>query len=161
MHLLNEVLPAATSCASAAGAASDDAMATSALSVSLFIMCSSWFRRGGWWPFVAQGARKGQARRNTSGLHRFSHFPESWRSRPAQPLVATQSISDVLDSASQSASAAPEASGRTAHDHHDARIGSGGSGPPRDNRGGGTRDRAGRGRDRQCGGNGALRNRWP
>src|SRR5207244_62473 len=46
MHLLNEVLPAATSCAIAADAAIDDAMTTSALSVSLYHVCSSWFR--GW-----------------------------------------------------------------------------------------------------------------
>src|SRR5436190_12486837 len=46
MHLLNEVLPAATSCASAAGAASEDAVATSALSVSMFTVCSSWVSGG-------------------------------------------------------------------------------------------------------------------
>src|SRR5579863_5414376 len=38
MHLLNDVLPAAASCASAAGMAADDAMITSALSVSFFIL---------------------------------------------------------------------------------------------------------------------------
>src|SRR5436305_13068827 len=98
MHLLNEVLPAATSCASPADAASDDAMATSALSVSLF-MCALHGFGGGSVAVVARGARKGQARQNASGLHRFSHFPESWRSRPAQPWATTQSGPDVLDSA--------------------------------------------------------------
>src|ERR1700694_1563612 len=44
MHLLNEVLPAATSCASAVEAMADDAMTTSALRVSFFMGCSSWVR---------------------------------------------------------------------------------------------------------------------
>ena len=42
MHLLNDVLPAATSCA--ADAAAGDAMTTNTPSVNLFIVCSSWFR---------------------------------------------------------------------------------------------------------------------
>jgi hypothetical protein len=37
MHLLKAVLPAATSCASAADAAVDDAMMTSALNFSFFM----------------------------------------------------------------------------------------------------------------------------
>src|SRR5258708_40096838 len=55
MHLLNDVLPAATSCASAADAAADDAITTSALSVSLFIVCASWFRRLALRQFVCMG----------------------------------------------------------------------------------------------------------
>jgi hypothetical protein len=47
------------------------------------------------------------------------------------------------------------------NDHHDARIGPGGSGAPRYNRCGVARDRAGRGRDRQCSRDAALRIRWP
>src|SRR5260370_27073923 len=63
MHLLNEVLPAATSCASAADAAIDDAMTTSALNVSLFMVCSSRFR--GWlWP-----CRMGRSRWTSSPKH--------------------------------------------------------------------------------------------
>ena len=53
------------------------------------------------------------------------------------------------------------AAGRSTHDHHDAGIGSGGPGPPRRHRRGAARDRAGRGRDRQCRRNAALRVRWP
>ena len=37
-HLLNEVLPAATSCASAADAAANEATTTSALKVDIFIV---------------------------------------------------------------------------------------------------------------------------
>src|SRR3981081_2348794 len=52
MHLLNDVWRAAASCASAADAAADDAMTTSALRVSLFMVCSSRFRGVGLRPFV-------------------------------------------------------------------------------------------------------------
>src|SRR3982074_600226 len=52
MHLLNDVLPAAASCASAAD---DDAMTTSAHRVSVFIVCSSWFRGLALRQFVRMG----------------------------------------------------------------------------------------------------------
>src|SRR5216683_7699495 len=99
MHLLNEVLPAATSCASAADAVADDAMTTSTLSVSFFIGSSSWVRGVGSAAVVAWGARAGQAAKRFRvssviaciiGIAGIPGLPIAWR--------ATQSGRDVLDS---------------------------------------------------------------
>src|SRR6266850_807346 len=60
-HLLNEVLPAATSCASAADDAAADAMTISVLRVSCFMECS-WVRCRVFRDlFVAWAGRDGQA----------------------------------------------------------------------------------------------------
>src|SRR5260370_41401760 len=104
MHLLNAVLPAATSCASAAVAAADDAMTTSTLSVSFFMMYS--------WQVSGEGRR---CRR------RCDMVGSRWTSREtgpgfidlacALPIVgipgqllpgrSTQNDPDALDSSSQ------------------------------------------------------------
>src|SRR5665647_669727 len=96
MHLLKEVLPAAASCASAAVAAADDAMTTSALRVSFFMGCSSWLR-GGSRVLVAWHADSGQAAKGDR-THDLAYAFRIARIR-GQPVQSrsTQSAPDVLD----------------------------------------------------------------
>src|SRR5216683_1760942 len=90
MHLLKDVLPAATSCASAAVAVADDAMTTSKLSVRVFMMCSWWVSGGGATvpPPLWHGGLAVDKPRNASGFHRSRLRPsDSRHSRPVFPLA--------------------------------------------------------------------------
>src|SRR3984893_14285609 len=71
-HLLNEVLPAAASCASAADAAADDATTTSALRMSFFMVGSSWVlgEEGATVPPLWHGGGAGGKARNGSRVPR-------------------------------------------------------------------------------------------
>src|SRR5882757_11403304 len=149
-HLLNDVLPAAASCASAAEATADDAMTISALSISFLIVCSSCFRGDDAVACCTRGSRRTSHER-VSGLI----------GPPADPFGLPKAVQTCLirrdKSTGADALARRAAAGRSTREYHDARIGPGRSGTPRRHRGGVARDRAGRGRDRQRSRNAALR----
>ena len=154
-HLLNEVLPAAASCASAPDAAAMAAMTIRALKVGFFMGCSSSF------------AEEVRTACGTAGLAWTSHetltgfrtcgaCSRETASRASIGLTdgLPKRAPDVLDLPRQIDNArGPEET----HGHHDAGFRSGGSGSPRRHRGRLARDRAGRGRDRQRGRDDPLR----
>src|SRR5437868_3042122 len=107
------------------------------------------------WPLL-QGAlardKLAKTRPGYIGSHIFRRVGGPGLPSPGRLPKAVQTCL-IRHNKTASARLAHEPFGRTADGHHDARIGSGGFGSPRGHRGGVTRDRVGRGRDRQCGGN--------
>src|SRR5882672_2849605 len=72
-HLLNEVLPAAASCASTLVTAADDAMATNTLRVNLFM---TWALRGltnEWAGVFCMTSTRGTSRQRPGGFINFAH----------------------------------------------------------------------------------------
>jgi hypothetical protein len=117
-------------------------------------------------PFVAWGRRRGQAakRLRVSSNSALAAEKSAWPvclCRDALPKAAQTCLIHHHKSTSGYVRSRAAGGRRSRHDHHDASLGSGGSGTPRRHRGGAARDRAGGGRDRQAGRNGPLRVRWP
>src|SRR6478609_9264383 len=74
-HLLNEVLPAAASCASAPVAVANEVTTTSALKVDVFMWCSLFLpkERGG---FLVAGSLRRDKPRNLDRFHHCRLVPE-------------------------------------------------------------------------------------